>query len=104
MLFEKALRTALVGAMAVSAANVVAVAQSDDHSNEAKAVKSSWLSLPLPPALESLYRNVKHIRPTQTKWQRIPWMSDLAEAVRQARVESRPILIWSTSDDPIGRC
>ncbi len=40
----------------------------------------------------------------ELKWQRIPWLLDLAEAERVAREEERPIFLWVTGDDPLERC
>ena len=39
-----------------------------------------------------------------TKWQRIPWLTDLGEAVRVAREEKRPLFLWASGDDPLERC
>lgn len=38
------------------------------------------------------------------RWERIPWVTDLAEGQRQARREHRPILLWVSGDDPLERC
>ena len=43
-------------------------------------------------------------RPDELRWRRIPWVTDLAEARRLARVERRPIFLWVTGDDPLERC
>ena len=40
----------------------------------------------------------------ELRWQRIPWLVDLAEAEQLAREESRPIFLWVTGDDPLERC
>jgi hypothetical protein len=42
--------------------------------------------------------------PAQLRWQQIPWLTDLNEGLRLARQEKRPILLWTTGDDPLGRC
>jgi hypothetical protein len=42
--------------------------------------------------------------PRTTKWLDIPWLLDLDEAVRQAKAEGRPVLIWVSGDDPLERC
>jgi hypothetical protein len=46
------------------------------------------------------------IRPSadELKWQRIPWVTDLAEGRRLAAAERRPLLLWVTGDDPLERC
>jgi hypothetical protein len=51
-----------------------------------------------------LYNYVKMRRPGELKWQRVAWMTDLSEALREARAENRPILIWATDDEPLERC
>jgi hypothetical protein len=38
---------------------------------------------------------------SQRKWQRIPWITQLAEGQRLARQEQRPIFRWVTGDDPL---
>lgn len=43
-------------------------------------------------------------KPSELKWQRIPWLTDLAEGQRVAVREKRPIFLWVTGDDPLGRC
>src|SRR5690348_10735939 len=42
--------------------------------------------------------------PGQLRWQEIPWLTDLGEALQLARKERRPLLLWTTGDDPLGRC
>jgi hypothetical protein len=42
--------------------------------------------------------------PEELRWQRIPWVTDLAEGQRLAQVERRPIFLWVTGDDPLERC
>jgi hypothetical protein len=46
------------------------------------------------------------VKPTaeELKWQRIPWVTDLAEGQRMAQQERRPIFLWVTGDDPLERC
>jgi hypothetical protein len=51
----------------------------------------------------AIYQYVKK-RPGELKWQRIPWLTDLLEAFRQAKAENRPVLLWATDDDPLDRC
>ncbi len=41
---------------------------------------------------------------SQRKWERIPWVADLAEGRRMARKEHRPIFLWVTGDEPLERC
>jgi hypothetical protein len=42
--------------------------------------------------------------PAQLRWQEIPWLTDLSEGLRLARQEKRPLLLWTTGDEPLGRC
>jgi hypothetical protein len=42
--------------------------------------------------------------PAELRWQTIPWLTDLNEGLKQARAEQRPLLLWTTGDDPLGRC
>jgi hypothetical protein len=51
----------------------------------------------------AIYKHVKK-RPGELNWQRIPWLTDLPEAFRQAKAEDRPVLLWATDDDPLDRC
>lgn len=46
------------------------------------------------------------VKPTaeELKWQRIPWVTDLAQGQRLAQSERRPIFLWVTGDDPLERC
>jgi len=62
------------------------------------------VSAGLSPYAAEMYTFVKRKRPTDFKWQRIPWLTDLPDGVRQARAENRPLLIWSTTDAPLERC
>jgi hypothetical protein len=59
-----------------------------------------------PIEVSDLARRLDAIKqPSQlTKWQKIPWMLDLNEAIRVAKDEKRPILIWVSGDDPLERC
>jgi len=42
-------------------------------------------------------------RPEELKWQKIPWVLDLAEGQRVAQVERRPIFLWAIADAPLER-
>ncbi|MCI0681033.1 MAG: hypothetical protein L0Y71_02925 [Gemmataceae bacterium] len=37
-------------------------------------------------------------------WLKIPWVLDLNTAQQTAKAEARPIFLWVTGDDPLGRC
>src|SRR5262249_26085326 len=56
------------------------------------------------PAADLIYKYVKRIDPDEFKWQQIPWLVDLPEAIRQAKVENRPVLLWVGGDEPLERC
>jgi hypothetical protein len=51
-----------------------------------------------------LYRYVKRHRPGEFDWEQVPWLTDLAEAIRQAKAENRPLLLWTVSEEPLERC
>jgi len=55
---------------------------------------------------ESLRARAAEIKPGPAllRWQLIPWVTDLDEGVRLARQERRPMFLWTTGDDPLGRC
>ncbi len=59
-----------------------------------------------PPTLAELRQRAAVVKPiaAELKWQRIPWMTDLAAAHRAAQQERRPLLLWVTGDDPLERC
>lgn len=61
---------------------------------------------PAYPSAEELTKQAQIIKPSvaELKWERIPWLTDLAQAQRIAREERRPILLWVTGDDPLERC
>jgi hypothetical protein len=40
----------------------------------------------------------------ESQWKRIPWVTDLDEAVKTAKKEKRPLLLWTAGDDPLERC
>lgn len=61
------------------------------------------------PELEAyapLFRRADVVKPLaeELRWQRIPWVLDLGEAQRLARAERRPLFVWVSSHDPLGRC
>jgi hypothetical protein len=58
----------------------------------------------LPAAAAGLYADTT-LFPQPTKWRdAIPWLLDLEEGIRVAREEKRPVLIWTSGDDPLERC
>jgi hypothetical protein len=58
------------------------------------------------PSTQPVDRVAEVVKPTaeELKWQRIPWMTDLAEGQRMAQRERRPLFLWVTGDDPLERC
>ena len=46
------------------------------------------------------------VRPTEAElmWRKIGWGTDLAAAMKTAKTEKRPVLVWVAGDDPLGRC
>ena len=58
----------------------------------------------LPEAAAALYADTT-LFPRPTQWRdAIPWVLDLKEGIRLARAEKRPLLIWTSGDDPLERC
>jgi hypothetical protein len=57
----------------------------------------------LPPWAAERYRAVQP-RADEVRWQQIPWQTDLKEALRLAREEKRPALVWVSDDEPLDRC
>jgi hypothetical protein len=58
----------------------------------------------LPVDAARMYALVKTPHPGELKWQQIPWLTDLQEAIRQARAERRPLLLFVSGDDPLEKC
>jgi hypothetical protein len=57
----------------------------------------------LPALAAKLYADTT-LFPQPATWLTIPWLLDLSEAVRVAKAENRPVLIWVSGDDPLERC
>ena len=58
----------------------------------------------LPADAARMYALVKTPHPGELKWQQIPWLTDLGEAVRRARAEGRPLVLFVSGDDPLEKC
>lgn len=58
----------------------------------------------LPADAARMYGFVTTPHPGELGWQRIPWLTDLPEAVRQAKAESRPLVLFVSGDEPLGKC
>ena len=58
----------------------------------------------LPAPVAQLYADTT-LFPQPTKWRdSIPWLLDLEAGIGLAREEKRPLLIWTSGDDPLERC
>jgi hypothetical protein len=51
-----------------------------------------------------MYAAVRTPRPGELGWQQIPWGVDLQEAIRVAREDRRPLLLFVSGDDPLEKC
>lgn len=51
-----------------------------------------------------MYVLVKRPHPDELRWQRIPWLIDLRQGIRQAKAEHRPILMFVSGDEPLEKC
>jgi hypothetical protein len=58
----------------------------------------------LPSDAARMYGFVMTPHPGELGWQQIPWQTDLREAVRQAKTEGRPLLLFVSGDDPLEKC
>jgi hypothetical protein len=58
------------------------------------------------PDSEAVLHRLEEIKqpPELNRWQQIPWVLDLKEALYTARQEKRPLLLWVSGDDPLERC
>jgi hypothetical protein len=90
-------RTASIAPFIVATAAAIA-ASTAPPSDPIPAVKR------LPADAARMYGLVKTPHPGELRWQQIPWLTDLAEAVRQAKAESRPLVLFVSGDDPLEKC
>jgi len=58
----------------------------------------------LPADAARVYRYVTTPLPGELRWRQIPWLLDLEEGIRRARAENRPLLLFVSGDEPLGRC
>ncbi len=63
------------------------------------------------PERDALLKKAEAIRPPAADfaWQQIPWHIDAAEALKEARAEKRPLLVWlaggrDRDGSPLERC
>jgi hypothetical protein len=53
--------------------------------------------------LDGLHRLIKP-QPNESKWARIPWLTNLQEARKRSAAEDKPLLLWrSGGGDVLGR-
>jgi hypothetical protein len=55
-------------------------------------------------AIDLRYYQAIKPAPSETRWRQVPWMQDLAAAVKQAKKEHRPLFVWVSGDEPLERC
>ena len=58
----------------------------------------------LSPRAVLMHKCVTERPPSSLKWLQIPWIADYPEAIRQAKAENRPLLLWVADEDPLERC
>jgi hypothetical protein len=63
------------------------------------------------PERDALLRTAAGHRPhaADFRWQQVPWLTDPAEALKAARAENRPLLVWlaggrDRDGSPLERC
>jgi hypothetical protein len=61
---------------------------------------------PITAESQALYGMAKLVRLDESvmRWRDIPWYTDAIEGLKTAREEKRPVLLFVTGDDPLGRC
>ena len=59
-------------------------------------------SVELKKATYSMIREAILPRPSEAEWEQIPWQPDLGEAIREARKQDKPILLWMMNGHPAG--
>lgn len=58
----------------------------------------------LPADAARMYGFVKTPHPGELRWQQIPWLTDLREAIKLAKEEKRPLVLFVSGDDPLEKC
>ena len=60
---------------------------------------------------DELLKKAAAVRPNDgdLRWQQLPWLTDPAEALKQAREEKRPLFVWlaggrDRDGNPLERC
>jgi len=57
---------------------------------------------PIAPDQVERLANLIKPRAGEEKWQRIPWLTNLWEARKQAAADGKPILLWEMDGHPLG--
>ncbi len=59
----------------------------------------------LPSEAARMYAYVtRPLWPGELAYREIPWLVDLNDGMRAAREENRPLLLWTSGDEPLDRC
>jgi hypothetical protein len=88
----------------VATSFLVLMAAGTVPAQETPSLKSGSIAEQLPAEARVVYRYVTQPLPGELRWRQIPWLLDLDEAVRRAREENRPLLLFVSGDEPLGRC
>ena len=82
-MFLKRLRIAAVVVVGVGTTGIgLAAYQAPDRTQGTRPTAPRSTEVRLPPEASVIYKYVKLRKPNELNWQRIPWMVDLAEAIR----------------------
>jgi hypothetical protein len=57
---------------------------------------------PLGPQHVPLLRGLIVPKEEEQRWAKVPWLTSLVEARKQAAAEGKPILLWDTDGSPLG--
>ena len=66
----------------------------------------AWRGSPagLPADAARMYGFVTTPHSDELGWQRIPWLTDLGQGIRQAKEENRPLVLFVSGDEPLEKC
>ncbi len=69
-------------------------------------VLALWVGVALAEDRGDLATRAAAIRPTaaETKYKRIPWVTDVFQGFEMAKVENRPVFIYIITGDPLEDC
>jgi len=59
---------------------------------------------PAPPPASSLEKRVAAVLPTaeEERWLKIPWRTDLSQALEDSRRTGKPVMLWVMNGNPLG--